>query len=432
MSHDADPTGREPAEGYAGAGSPWASAPNSDEEAPPEQGGGPGRARPVPPARGSASVGTASVGSASVQPPAQRPAPADERGDWPPPSDRPGPFPPAGPPPVYGPSGSHPISASASVPSRPSGSAQVPTGSAQVPSGSAQVPPTSPPPPPPAPPGQAQVPPVAGTFPGFAPPSQPSPAQQDYPPPPAYSQPPEYGQPPQPYGQPPAFGQQAPPYGQTASFPGPGQSDPTMSADYPPEPGQYGAGAGTPSGPPAGTYGSPGTYGTPSGPPAVYGQPAPAYGSPSGGYPAQTYGGPEQPAYGAAPDQQYQPGQQYDPGQGFPEPGARPPDQADPAKRRKLLLVFGIVAVVALLAAIGTGVTLAFKGSNASFNVGDCVKQSGSKAVEASCSEGDAFKVVSKVDDHTKCPDSDQQPYVVIEKKGTKPQVLCLRPASQK
>ena len=76
MSHDAGPAGREPAEGYAGAGSPWAAPPESGEQRPdaPGQPTGQARARAqVPQARGSASV-QPPTGSASVQPPTGSPA----------------------------------------------------------------------------------------------------------------------------------------------------------------------------------------------------------------------------------------------------------------------------------------------------------------------------------------------------------------------
>src|SRR5436309_809726 len=100
MSHDAGPTGREPAEGYAGAGSPWAAPPEPGEQRPEAAGSARARAQ-VPQARG----------GASVQPPTG--GPTAEPADFPrPPHDqqprsgsasgeRPGenPWQPAGPPP---------------------------------------------------------------------------------------------------------------------------------------------------------------------------------------------------------------------------------------------------------------------------------------------------------------------------------------------
>jgi hypothetical protein len=411
MSHDANPPGREPAEGYAGAGSPWAAPPEPDE---------PGAAEPGGPARARASVPQAR-GSASVQPP-QRPTPPGEHGGWPAQQDehggwpaqqdehggwpapheeqgRPGPFPPAGPPPAqystppaqystppaqYStppvppvPSGPH--SGSASVPPRPTGSAQVP-GSPS--GGHAQVPPAA---------GHAQVPPAAGSFPGFGQPVSPPAGQPPvneslggYGPPPVnqslggYGRPagtasvPEYGQPPQPYGQPPQpYGSE---YGQPTSV--------------------YGAPAGAYPGQAATAY-QPGqptnVYGTPSGPPAM-------------GYDDAT-------------------------AQVSGQPGTFPP--APQRKNKRLLLVLALVAAVVVLAGIGTAVTLALGGSSTNFAVNDCVKESSGKAVKASCSDSKAYKVINKVGKNTDCADQNQ-PYVVVEHKGSKDEVLCLRPASQK
>jgi hypothetical protein len=283
--------------------------------------------------------------------------------------------------------------------------------------------------------GQAQVPPAAGSFPGFAPaqPGAPEPTayahqgdeqgypqqqQQPYGQQPEYGQPqdygqqPEYGQP-QDYGQqhpgygqqpPPSYGQSPPPYGQQQPQPYGQQQQPYSPSQYEPQPG----------------YQAPadGPYGTPSGPPA--------YGTPSGAYAQQTN------VYGAAPDYGA-PGQQqqFDPSTGHPDAAPTGPDETDPAKRKKLLLILGVVGVIAVVALIVTGVALAMRGTGGTFAVGDCVKQSGSKAVKAGCGEASAFRVVSKVDKQSDCPDASQQPYVVLTKDG-KDQVFCLRPASQK
>jgi hypothetical protein len=416
MSHDASPTGREPAEGYAGAGSPWAALPDSDEPGNAE-GKGTTRARAsVPQARGSASV--------------QSPSAQDEPGDWQAPSQeqtRPGPFPPAGPTPP-----APPVSGSASVPTRPAGSAQVPgappTGHAQVsPSaGYPQVqPPTGPSPvSPPAgyaqvqpPAGQAQVPPSAGR-------AQVSPAA-------GYAQ-----------VQPPTGQAQVPPGGSFPGFATPGQPT-TPDAQ-----------------PPTGTASVPGAYGASPDRPGqeygghaqVYGQPPQGYGSP-GAYPGQgyedmtqqvsreaptgVYGTPSGPpaqdyhAQGYDP-QAYQPTGQH-PAAGYDDP-TRPADAAtdEPAgKNKRLLLVLALVGLVVVLAAVGTAVTLALRGSSTSYAINDCVKQDGSNAVKASCSDGKAYVVTRKVNQQSECPDANQ-PYVVIEHKGGKSEVLCLRPASQR
>lgn len=365
MSHDANPTGREPAEGYAGAGSPWAAPPEPDEPGAAEA-GGPTRARAsVPQVRG----------SASVQPPQQRPMPPDEHGGWPEEQGRPGPFPPAGPPPAqYGappvPS-APPHAGTASVPARPTGSAQVPG-----------APPS----------GHAQVSPPTGSFPGFSqPPVNESvggygrPAGSAAVPDP-YGASPEYGQPNQAYGQP------AQPYGQSQQ-------------PYGPE------------------------YGQPNQP---YGQPTGVYGAPSGGYPSQGPTG-------------YQPGQPTNvygtpsgpPALGYGDATAQvsgQPDTFPPApqhKNKRLLLVLALVAAVVVLAGIGTAVTLALGGSSTNFAVNDCVKESSGKAVKADCSDSKAFRVINKVSQQSDCADKNQ-PYVVVQRKGSKDEVLCLRPASQK
>jgi hypothetical protein len=145
----------------------------------------------------------------------------------------------------------------------------------------------------------------------------------------------------------------------------------------------------------------------------TYGSP-PAQGQPE----AQQYG---QPAYG-----QY--GQPAAPAFEEPPAGAPPAPQAG---NRKLKLVLILVAVFVVLAGVATAVTLALGNTGDSLAVGNCVKQSGAKAVAASCSDGKAYRVVSKVTDPSKCPDTNQ-PFVQVSHKGSKDDVLCLRPATQK
>jgi hypothetical protein len=165
-----------------------------------------------------------------------------------------------------------------------------------------------------------------------------------------------------------------------------------------------------------------------------YGQP---YASPSGGYPAQGHAG--QPY----PHQDPQATAMYGTPSGPPAQGHEDPTApvssapgggfgAEPAPRNKrLLLILAVVAVVVVLAAVGTVVTLALGGSSTSFAVNDCVKQDGSNAVKVSCSDSKAYRVTQKVSQQSDCPDANQ-PYVVVEHKGSKNDVLCLRPASQK
>ncbi|WDZ86116.1 LppU/SCO3897 family protein [Micromonospora cathayae] len=60
--------------------------------------------------------------------------------------------------------------------------------------------------------------------------------------------------------------------------------------------------------------------------------------------------------------------------------------------------------------------------------VGSCVKQSGNGAVAAGCGDQGAFKVVSRVDNQSKCADP-AQPHVVLPGNGAD-RVLCLAPAT--
>jgi hypothetical protein len=106
-------------------------------------------------------------------------------------------------------------------------------------------------------------------------------------------------------------------------------------------------------------------------------------------------------------------------------------------RNKRLLLVLAVVAVVVVLAAVGTVATLVLGGSRTTFAVGDCVKESptgkagNSKAIKAGCSDTKAYRVINKVGDKSECADT-SQPFVVVQTKGSKDQVLCLRPASQK
>ncbi|WP_248294927.1 hypothetical protein [Actinoplanes sp. TBRC 11911] len=84
-----------------------------------------------------------------------------------------------------------------------------------------------------------------------------------------------------------------------------------------------------------------------------------------------------------------------------------------------LAIVFGIVA----LAAGGDDNS----GASQAFKQGDCVKQEGSKAVAAKCTDVTAFQIVSIVTDKSKCDDP-KQPVVVSKTDENKSQVLCLKP----
>nr|BFE64205.1 hypothetical protein GCM10020063_087310 [Dactylosporangium thailandense] len=120
----------------------------------------------------------------------------------------------------------------------------------------------------------------------------------------------------------------------------------------------------------------------------------------------------------------------YDAGpiDGEPIPTPEPPVKS----RRGLLVGLLIVAAVFLVAVAGTAIIVKISGAGGtSFAVNSCVKQDGDSATGVDCSSKDAFKIVSKVDKPESCSDA-SQPYIVLQHKGEKDQVLCLRPASEK
>jgi hypothetical protein len=83
-----------------------------------------------------------------------------------------------------------------------------------------------------------------------------------------------------------------------------------------------------------------------------------------------------------------------------------------------------------LLLVVPLGIVwLATRSSGPSFEVGSCVRRSGSEAIAAQCGDSGAFTVVAKVDSKEKCTDPPGQPYVVVADSG-KEDVLCLRPAT--
>ncbi|WP_444544135.1 LppU/SCO3897 family protein, partial [Planosporangium flavigriseum] len=169
-------------------------------------------------------------------------------------------------------------------------------------------------------------------------------------------------------------------------------------------------------------------YGQPSEdyqPQSPAGYPAPPF-QPQREMPTNVYGtpsGPPAPGYdlqGQAP-------------QGYSDPASGGDDEFAPegeGKKKRLLLILALVAAVVVLAAVGTVVTLVMRGSNANFAINDCVKQSDSKAVKATCSDSGAYKVVKKVKKQEDCSDPNQ-PFVIISNKGGSDDVLCLRPANQ-
>jgi hypothetical protein len=111
---------------------------------------------------------------------------------------------------------------------------------------------------------------------------------------------------------------------------------------------------------------------------------------------------------------------------------AVPTPPAAPKSRRGLVLGLVAVVVVFLLAVAGTGIVVALNNAGStSFAVNSCVKQDGDSAKKASCSDKDAFTITQKVEKPESCSDA-SQPYVVLQHKGQKDEVLCLRPAAQK
>jgi len=117
-----------------------------------------------------------------------------------------------------------------------------------------------------------------------------------------------------------------------------------------------------------------------------------------------------------------------------PAAAAAPPageEQPTPQVRNgRVLLAVLCAAVLLLVVPLGI-VWLATRSSDVSFEVGSCVRQSGSGAVAADCDDANAYVVVSKVDNQEKCTNPPNQPYVVIDD-GGKDNVLCLRPANGK
>jgi hypothetical protein len=136
----------------------------------------------------------------------------------------------------------------------------------------------------------------------------------------------------------------------------------------------------------------------------------------------------------SAPPASYPGGPRYTDPVGAPGDldGGAPGSPAPRKSRRALVMSLVIVAVVFLLAVAGTGIVVALnQAGGTTFAVNSCVKQSGDQAVKANCSDSGAFTVMSKVDRQESCADPNQ-PFIVLQHKGSKDQVLCLRPASQK
>ena len=106
-------------------------------------------------------------------------------------------------------------------------------------------------------------------------------------------------------------------------------------------------------------------------------------------------------------------------------PGARP--KSKPPRRG--LLIGGIVGVVVVvLMGVGAYLFLRDSGSTDPFPVGSCVKQSGSTAVAARCTDAGAFTVVAQVSSVDECTDK-AQPYLQLSGTAAN-RILCLAPAA--
>jgi len=139
---------------------------------------------------------------------------------------------------------------------------------------------------------------------------------------------------------------------------------------------------------------------------------------PTGTYGTPSYGGPGQPPY-AGPEPGRFAGLRYD-----------DPAIEQPTRSKRGLIIGVVVAAVVVLVAIGVGVFLALSktSSSNSLAVNSCVKKADDKAIAVACTDGSAYRIVSKVDAVDKCPDKGQ-PYVVLQESGKADQVLCLKPA---
>ena len=116
------------------------------------------------------------------------------------------------------------------------------------------------------------------------------------------------------------------------------------------------------------------------------------------------------------------------------EQSTPPADAPAPQVRNVWVLLAVLIAAILILAVpLGTLYLLGKIGDEpAAFNpsVGECVKQSGDSATTVDCGDPDAYTVVSKVDDKSKCDDP-TQPHVAVQGSDGKQQILCLRPAGE-
>ena len=113
-------------------------------------------------------------------------------------------------------------------------------------------------------------------------------------------------------------------------------------------------------------------------------------------------------------------------GIGRTDAAGRPQEQARTGPRAV------VVVAVFLLAVAGTGIVVALNNAGStSFAVNSCVKQDGDSARRPAARTRTRSPIVQKVEKPESCSDA-SQPYVVLQHKGQKDEVLCLRPAAQK
>jgi hypothetical protein len=94
-------------------------------------------------------------------------------------------------------------------------------------------------------------------------------------------------------------------------------------------------------------------------------------------------------------------------------------------------VLVAVIAAAVLLLVVPLGIVwLVTRPAPPTFEVGECVRQSGTEAVAASCGESGAFRITSKADAADQCEDR-SQPYAILPARGGKEQVLCLQPAGQ-
>jgi hypothetical protein len=239
------------------------------------------------------------------------------------------------------------------------------------------------------------------------------------------------------------FGRAAGPPGgfhppQPDQFPPPGRFSPPGQRAGDVQPGAFQPGAGPDD---LGHIGEPGRYpGPPGGPYGAAAPPGQAYGRPAG--PHGVPGGFADPDEAGGPPPAGPPtavGGWQPPEQGRfetfrPEASAAPDakDEAEPTPQVRngrvlAAVITGAVLLLVLPFAVIWGFMAAW-GNDPGFDVGSCVKQSGTRAEAADCGDVGAFEVVSKVANESECPDPNQPAAILPDNEG-RDRVLCLKPA---